>query len=391
LAGQAVAGNVVQGVARGHGKTVFVFPGQGAQRLDMGRELYERFPVFAEAFDAAVTALDAHLDTGSSVRDVVWGADENLLNHTVYAQTGLFAVGVGLSHLLRSWGVHPDMVAGHSIGELVAAHVAGVLTLQDAAALVAARGRLMAALPTGGVMAAVQASEAEVTALLHELETDLGAGVDIAAINGPDTVVISGARDAVTAAVSRFEQTGRRVSWLRVSHAFHSVLMEPMLADFATVAQGLVFTEPALPLVSNLHGGLAGAEVSTPQYWVDHVRASVRFADGITAATAAGADTFIVVGPDGGLTTAITHTLEPTPDTAQPTPDGDAVVVSALRKDHSEVRSLLSMAARLETAGVTVAWPVVYAGRARRVGLPTYAFQHRRYWLEAGSGSGDVT
>ncbi|ORW33304.1 polyketide synthase [Mycobacterium paraense] len=366
-AGQAVS--AVQGTAT-PGKTVFVFPGQGSQLLGMGRELHAAYPVFAEAFDAVLGELDQHLLR--PLRDIVWGSDENLLNTTEYAQPALFAVEVALFRLLESWGVRPDFVLGHSIGEISAAHVAGVLSLQNAAVLVAARGRFMQALPAGGAMIAVQATEAEVLPLLTP-------GVGIAAVNGPASVVISGDQEAAAAVADRLRADGRRVHRLAVSHAFHSPLMDPMIDEFGTVAAGLAVGKPTIPIVSNLTGQLAGDDFGTAAYWKRHVRQAVRFADSVRFVHSAGANRFLELGPSGGLTAAIEESL----------PDAPVTTMSALRKDRPEPATLTNAVAQGFVAGMHVDWRAAL-GTGGFVELPTYAFERRRFWLSGDGAPADA-
>ncbi|WP_179143974.1 type I polyketide synthase, partial [Mycobacterium avium] len=347
-----------------------VFPGQGSQTLGMGRQLHAGYPVFAEAFDAVVAELDRHLLR--PLRDVIWGDDENVLNSTEFAQPALFAVEVALFRLLESWGVRPDFVMGHSIGELSAAHVAGVLSLQNAAVLVAARGRFMQALPEGGAMIAVQATEAQVRPLL-------GPDVGIAAVNGPAAVVISGDHDAAVAIAERLRAEGHRVHRLSVSHAFHSPLMEPMIDEFGTVAAGLAIDKPVIPIISNLTGQPAADDFGSPEYWKCHVRDAVRFADSVRFAQSAGATRFLEVGPSSGLTAAIEETLA----------DAPVVTVSALRKDRPEPVALVNAVAQGWVCGMDVDWRGAL-GTGHLVDLPTYAFDRRRFWLSGDGAASDA-
>jgi acyl transferase domain-containing protein/NADPH:quinone reductase-like Zn-dependent oxidoreductase/acyl carrier protein len=370
-AGEPGAG-VVAGRVRSAGKTVFVFPGQGSQWLGMGQQLYGRFPEFARAFDEAAAVLDPQLRL--PLRQVMWGTDADLLQSTEFAQPALFAIEVALAALLQNWGVLPDVVTGHSVGEITAAYIAGVLSLSDAAKVVAGRGRLMSALPPGGAMVAIATDEAEVTPLLT-------AEVNLAAVNAPHAVVISGADAAVTAVADELAQRGRRVHRLAVSHAFHSSLMEPMLEEFTQLVTGVSASPPRIGLVSNLTGQLAGPGYGSPQYWVEHVRQPVRFADGIRAAESLGARVFVEVGPGRGLTAAVEQSLT----TEQ------ATSIITLAKDRPEAESTLVALGHLFTIGVGVDWPAV-VGDGRRVDLPTYGFVRQRFWLPLGAvGSGNVS
>ncbi|MEU7298075.1 SDR family NAD(P)-dependent oxidoreductase [Streptomyces exfoliatus] len=352
-------GGTAPGLVRGEragGRLGFLFTGQGAQRAGMAQELHASFPVFASAFDEAARLLDAGL--GGSVREVI--ASGEGLDETGWTQPALFAVEVALFRLVESWGVKPDFVAGHSIGEIAAAHVAGVFSLEDAVRLVVARAGLMQALPKGGAMVAVQATEDEVLPLLD-------GAVSIAAVNGPQSVVVSGEESAVLAVASRLEEQGRKTKRLTVSHAFHSPLMDPMLEEFKAVASELTYAAPRIAVVSTVTGKLAtGDDLRTAQYWADQVRGTVRFADAVDTLAAEGVTSSLEIGPDGILSALA---------------EG---AVPALRRGRDEVATLLAAVGTLFTRGIPVDWRALYEGTgARQVPLPTYAFQRQRYWLES--------
>jgi len=358
------AGEPADGVVRAspvEGEVAFLFSGQGFQRPGMGRELHAASPVFARAFDEVGAALDRHLDR--PLREAMWADSADLLDRTYYTQPALFAVEVALYRLVESWGVRPGYLAGHSVGEFAAAHVAGVLSLEDAAALVTARGRLMQELPDGGAMISLQAAEDEVLPLLHEEER-----AGLAAVNGPGSVVISGAEEAVTRVAEHFASQGRRTRRLAVSHAFHSPLMEPALAGLREVAEGLTFHAPRdVTIVSTVTG--RPADLGSPDYWVEHAARPVRYADAVSTLHDQGVRIFLELGPGHGLTVMGQDNV----------PGTDSVFLASLDGDDEE-RAVGAALGGLYAGGAPVDWHAGFGDRDA-VDLPTYAFQRRRHWL----------
>ena len=359
-------------------KIAFLFTGQGSQYINMGRQLYETQPVFRQTLNQCCEILETYLD--KPLLEILYGdeASENVLAQTAYTQVALFAIEYALYKLWQSWGIKPSVVMGHSVGEYVAATVAGVLSLEEGLKLIAHRGRLMQQLPPGGEMLSVMASEKQINQIIAPYSQE----VTIAAINGAESVVISGESEALATVKEILESLEIKTKQLQVSHGFHSHLMEPMLADFKAIASEITYNQPSIPLISNITGTKADESIATPDYWVNHIRQPVKFAQSMETLHQEGYEVFLEIGPKPILLGMGRQCL----------PEDVGVWLPSLRPNQDDWQLLLQSLGELYVRGVKVDWLGFDQDYHRsKVTLPTYPFQRQRYWLETSDSPSQIT
>jgi|GEM_PF-3541583 len=387
---------------------VFLFTGQGSQYVNMGRQLYQQTSTFREVINQCAEILSS-IETFKerSLLEIIYPADGDksnsfLLDRTAYNQPALFAIEYALAKLWGSWGIKPSVVMGHSVGEYVAACIAGVFSLEDGLKLIAMRGQLMQQLPSGGEMVSVMASESQVTEVIKEYTSQ----VTIAAVNGPESIVVSGESGAIATICAQFKNMGIKTKQLQVSHAFHSPLMEPMLTEFEAVAKQVTYNQPKIPLISNVTGTEVGAEITTAEYWVNHVRQPVKFAQSMKTLEEQGYETFLEIGPKpillgmgrqcltediGEWLPSLCPNQIPLPSPLERGKPEDAALLkdgksedTALLKD--EWQQMLSSLGKLYAKGSQIDWSGFDSDYSRqKVALPTYPFQRERYWVETNN------
>merc|ERR1711872_1091575 len=350
-------------------KIAFLFTGQGSQYINMGQQLYEQAPTFRRALEQCDQILQPYLET--SILEIIYPKDEqksSLVDQTAYTQPAIFALEYALFKLWDSWGIKPNVVMGHSVGEYVAACIAGVFSLEDGLKLIAMRGKLMQKLPSGGEMVSAMASESQVKEAIKEYTSQ----VTIAAVNGPESIVISGESGAIATICDILKNMGIKTKKLKVSHAFHSPLMEPMLTEFEAVAKQLTYNEPKIPLISNVTGAEVGAEITMAEYWVAHVRQPVRFAQSMETLHKQGAEIFLEIGPKPVLLGMGRECLM-----------GEKKLwLPSLRSGKPNRSQMLQSLGELYVRGVKIDWLGFDQDYSRnKVALPTYPWQRKRYWV----------